>query len=135
MADTFIDANIFLEVALGQKNGHRCAELLHAIATGEDKAFTSDFCIYSFLLALEREGVDYGRIEAATASVLSIRNLEIYRPDVADWVDAVRNCEKNEMDFDDSLVLSCMRRLGINTIATLDKDFEKAGVKFAIAPK
>lgn len=39
--------------------------------------------------------------------------------------DATEAMEKNELDFDDSLVVSCMKNNGIKKIVSLDKHFDK----------
>ena len=45
----FIDANIFLEVALGDKKTKECKKLLNNVNDGQSQAYTSDFIIYSCL--------------------------------------------------------------------------------------
>mgnify|MGYP001603163420 CR=1 FL=1 len=42
-----------------------------------------------------------------------------------DLYNAVQLAEKERLDFDDRLVVACMRNYGIKELASLDKHFDK----------
>ena len=135
MEPVWVDACIFIEIALDQRRAEECAELIKEIREGKVKAFTSDYCVYSTILVTLAKGAGSKAVEGALNAFHSLKGLEIVRPNLEVMHEALSISAKRRLDFDDSLVLSCMRRLGINTIATLDRDFEKTGVEFAVAPK
>ena len=120
----WIDANIFLEVELKQKNFKRCFELLQEIKA-EKEAVTSDFLVYSIILSMQRYKCSAQQIKIFIASLVSLKNLMIYRPSLSDINTALSVMENHKLDFDDSLVYSCMKSLGINKLASLDNDFKR----------
>lgn len=120
----WIDANIFLEIELKQKNFKSCFELLQEVKAGK-VAVTSDFLIYSVILSMQRYKCSAQQIKIFIASIASLKNLIIYRPSLSDMNNALSVMEKNNLDFDDSLVYSCMKSLGVNKLASLDNDFKR----------
>ena len=122
--EIFIDANIFLEIFLDHSNADLCEKFLKSLQE-EDKAFTSDFLIYSCLVAIERRYNDNQKLLDALVFFSSLSQLQILRPSFDEFYDAIEMMEKRKLDFDDSLVLSCMQKFGIKNLASLDRHFDK----------
>ena len=51
----FIDANIFLEVMLENKNSKECEDFLNEVKISKVRAITSDFIIYTSLIQLQNK--------------------------------------------------------------------------------
>jgi predicted nucleic acid-binding protein len=116
----FIDANIFLEVALNDTNGDRCESFLSKLKQG----YTTDFIIYACMLKIEN------RLKNSIALknfVLSMSNLPltIIHPDFEDLYEATFISDKHGLDFDDALVVSIMKRSNVSTLVSYDKHFDK----------
>ncbi len=50
--------------------------------------------------------------------------LIVYSPNLTTIYEAISEQEKNNLDFDDGLVIACMKELGIQDIVTFDTHFE-----------
>lgn len=124
----FIDANIFLEIALGDKKSEDCKKLFTDVNTGEFQAYTSDFIIYSCLLQIQYKTKNSNLMKNFILFVNSISNLIVLRPSLSDMTKAVEYREKYKLDFDDSLVVSLMNNTAIETLVTLDADFNKVPI-------
>ncbi len=121
----FLDANIFLEIALNDKKSEECKKLLDEVLRGKIKAYTSDFIVYSCLLQIQFKTKETKQMRNFILFINSIDNLTILRPSLFDMEKAVEYKEKWKLDFDDSLVISCMVNNGIKTLISLDSDFNK----------
>ena len=67
-------------------------------------------------------------IESVKNSVLffnNIPNLRIIRLSFDDFYSTIEIMEENKLDFDDSLVVACMKNYGIKELASLDRHFDK----------
>ena len=53
------------------------------------------------------------------------KNLRIIRPAFDEFYRAVEIIDSEKLDFDDSLVIACMKNYGITQLASLDKHFDK----------
>lgn len=124
----FIDANIFLEIALSDKKSENCKRLLSDVNNGQFQAYTSDFIIYSCLLQIQYKTKDSGLMKDFILFVNSLSNLTVLRPSLSDMTKAVEYKDKYKLDFDDSLVVSAMINNGIETLITLDADFNKVSI-------
>lgn len=124
----FIDANIFLEIALGDKKSENCKKLLTEVNNGQFLAHTSDFIIYSCLLQIQYKTKNSNLMKNFILFVNSISNLTVLRPSLSDMTKAVEFREKYKLDFDDSLVVSLMSNTAIETLVTLDTDFNKVPI-------
>ena len=124
----FIDANIFLEIILGDKKSENCKKLLSAVNTGQYQAYTSDFIIYSCLLQIQYKKKDSILMQNFTLFVNSLNNLTILRPSLSDMAKAIEYRNKYKLDFDDSLVVSTMVNNNIQTLISLDADFNKVSI-------
>ncbi len=124
----FIDANIFLEIALGDKKSENCKKLLTEVNEGQFLAYTSDFIIYSCLLQIQYKTKDSRLMKNFILFVNSLSNLTVLRPSLSDMTKAVEYRDKYKLDFDDSLVVSSMINNDIETLITLDADFNKISI-------
>ena len=124
----FIDANIFLEIALGDRKSESCKKLLTDVSSGQFQAYTSDFIIYSCLLKIKYKTKDSTLMKNFILFVNSLNNLTVLRPSLSDMTRAVEYRDKYKLDFDDSLVVSSMVNNGIETLITLDADFNKISI-------
>lgn len=122
---TFIDANIFLELALEDKNAEKCENLLRKIKNGEIKAKTSDFIIYTCLLQIQQKLKSTKIMKEFVLLINDLSSLEIIRPSLQEIYDAIKISEEYKLDFDDGLVVSCMVNNDIRDLISFDKDFDK----------
>ena len=132
--EVFIDANIFLEIFLDDSKAEDCKEILRSMRENKKQAVTTDFLIYSCILILYSDLKETKFIRNAIIFFNFYNNLRIVRPSFDDMYDAAEVMEKNKLDFDDSLVVSCMKNNGINKIVSLDKHFDKVNGVERIKP-
>ena len=88
-------------------------------------AITSDFIVYTCLIQTERNRKGSGLIREAIVFFNSFVNLHIFRPKIKDIYAAVEIMNTYKLDFDDSLVVACMKSNGIAKLVSLDKHFDK----------
>lgn len=120
----FIDANIFLEVQLEQKNATDCTNLLLCLEKSPLRAWTNSFLVYSMLMTLLHKSKDVSRAKTFIQAINSYKGLRIFHPGSEVCFKAVLEIEKHGLDFDDSLVIACMKKLGITDIVTYDEHFK-----------
>lgn len=120
----FIDANIFLEIALKDSKYEECEEFLKNLVKSKKMFFTSDFLLYSCLLIIHQK---LNSIQAQKDFLVFINSIKItiLRPSLKGMYNALEIMEKYKLDFDDALVISCMRSYDIKNLISYDKDFEK----------
>jgi|GEM_PF-917640 predicted nucleic acid-binding protein len=128
--EIFIDANIFLEIFLKDSKSEECKTFLKSLKEKNTQAITTDFIIYSCILQIQNKLKSAGFIRSALIFFNSYSNLKVIRPAVDDIFAAIETIEKEKLDFDDSLVVACIRSYGITKLASLDKHFDKVkGIK------
>ncbi len=126
----FIDANVFLEIFLEDSRAADCKNLLTNLEKEGKEAFTTDFILYSCILIAQRNLKETRRAKEIIIFFNSLPNLKILRPTLGDIFEATESMPKNNLDFDDSLVIACMKKYGIKNLASLDKHFDKVnGIK------
>lgn len=123
--EVFIDANVFLEIFFDDFRGNECEKFLKSLEISGITPITSDFLIYSCILAIENKFRDYKKIENALIFFSNYHNLVVLRPSINELLNAVSTAETEKLDFDDSLVVACMQAYGIKELASLDKHFDK----------
>ncbi len=121
----FIDANIFLEIILRDQNSESCKLYLKKIIEGEINAVTSDFIIYTCLLQIQHKVKSISAMNNFLLFLNELQNISILRPNINEIQDALKISERYKLDFDDSLVVSCMVNNDIKTLISFDKDFDK----------
>ncbi len=128
--EIFIDANVFLEIFLKDTKSEECKALLKLLQDKNYKAATTDYVIYSCILQVQNKLKEIKFIKNVLVFFSSYSNLQVLRPSFKDFYDAVEIMESNRLDFDDSLVVACMKNYGITELASLDRHFDKVkGIK------
>lgn len=121
----FIDANIFLEVQLGDKRKEECIKFFRRLQEGEVTATISDFIIYTSLIQIDVNLKSAKVMKDFILFVKSLEDLEIFRPDIETIMKAIGFAKKYNLDFDDALVVSSMLANKIKKLVSFDKDFDK----------
>ena len=116
-----IDANIYLEVALGQEKAGDCASLLSAISQGKLQATVTSFSMHAVEAAL-RNGT---RTAEFLENVQNSRGLRVYATTIAEEQFASALAEKIGRDFDDSLQYFVAKKVGAKAIVSLDGHFNR----------
>lgn len=123
--EIFIDANIFLGIILEEEKAVACEHFLKSLQDKNQNAITTDFIVYSCLIIIERNTKSIKSLKNALMFFAAYSNLRILRPSFDELYSAVEIMESNNLDFDDSLIVACMRSHGIKEIASLDRHFDK----------
>lgn len=128
--EIFIDANIFLEIFLKDAKSEECKTFLKSLQDQNRQALTTDFIMYSCILQVQNKLKATDFIKNVVIFFNSYSNLKVIMPTIDDIFDAIENIEKEKLDFDDSLVVACMKNYWIGELASLDKHFDKVkGIK------
>ena len=128
--EVFIDANIFLEIFFDDSKADECEKFLKSLETSGIIGFTSDFLIYTCIIAIENRFKDYKKVENALIFFRSYSSLRIMVPSFDELHYAIKITSAEKLDFDDSLVVACMKSYGIEKLASLDRHFDKVkGIK------
>jgi len=121
----FIDANIFLEIILKDKKNEECKKFLKRIIDGEILGITSDFIVFTCLLQIQHKTKDLNKMKDFIIFINSIFGLKIMKSSLSNLIKTINFMQEYKLDFDDALVISCMRSNNINNLISLDKDFDK----------
>lgn len=123
----FIDTNIFLELEFQDSRWQECKQLLEKVETGEIRASTLDFVVYSSILEIEsKEPRDAGpKILTFLTVLASLKGLSILRPTGTEMTDAAKFMKRRKLDYDDSYIVSAMKSDGIKTLVSFDRHFDK----------
>ena len=120
----FIDANIFLEIALKDTNYQKCVEFIKNILKNNKNIYTSDFIVYSCLLILHNKLNSYIKMKDFLVFVNS-SNISILRPSLKAMYDTIDFMKRYRLDFNDSLIIGCMLENNIKCLVSYDKHFDK----------
>ena len=123
--EVFIDANIFLEIFLKDNKSEECKKFLKSLQEQAVISITTDFIIYSCIINVQNNLKNIESMKNAIIFFSNHKNLTILRPSFDEFYSAIEIMENNKLDFDDSLVVSCMRNYGIKKLASLDRHFDK----------
>ena len=123
--EIFIDANIFLEIIFDDSKAKECEIFLKSLGFDERVGYTSDFLIYTCLIAIENKFKDFKKLENALIFFKNCPSLKILRPSLDELHYAIQITKSGELDFDDSLVIACMKNNNITKLASLDRHFDK----------
>lgn len=116
----FIDTNIFIyAISSHPEFGSKAREILKRVEEGET-ASTSFIVLCEIAWVMETRGYQ-SRIQEIYELILSYRNLSIIEASTDDLVVASVYVNKHNIDFNDAVNLSIMRREGINEIYSNDK--------------
>ncbi len=119
-----IDANIFLEVELGQKKGFDSKKLLKRFEKGELTGYITDFHVDSIVIVMENYGKKGEEIAIFLSSLLKYRGLSIIVASLDTKICAAEIMEKHHLDFDDALVCQCMIENGLSKLVSYDAHFD-----------
>ena len=124
-ADYLVDANIFLELELGQERADTCEEVLRKFCSGELQGLLLDFAVDSIVIIMESHGKGWEDIRTFLSSLLGYKGLYVYYSSLLDRIMATDHMRSYGLDFDDALALQAMKESGIRYIVSYDKDFDK----------
>ena len=126
-----IDANIFLELELGQKKSLECQELLNMVKDGKIEAIISDITIDSIVIVMENFKKTWREIAIFLTSLLMYKGLRIHSLNMADKIAAAELMGKYSLDFEDSAVLQILvSRSHLKGLISYDRDFDNIpGIK------
>lgn len=122
-----IDTNIFMEIALGQKQNQICEDLMYAIKTDviQEDIFISQFSLSAI------EAMLSGKYENFIKDLLLLihqEKIKIAKNEAEDDL-AILAIEKEiELDFDDTCQFLTANRLG-TYLVTYDEDFAKTSLQ------
>lgn len=131
----FIDANIFLEIQLGQSRSQECKIFLERADAGELRAFTSDFIVDSIVIIMENKGVRISRILRFLLALMASKGISIYNHPFTDRIFATEVMLKSGLTFDDSMVAVALKSLETERVVSFDTHFDDLkGIK-RVEPK
>lgn len=120
----FIDANIFLEIALKDKNWEKCVKFINDAVINNRSLCTSDFIIYSCLIIIYDKLNSHLKMMDFLVFINSL-GIDVIRPSLKAVYNAMEIMAKEKLDFDDALVISCMIENGIRDLISYDGHFDK----------
>lgn len=123
--EVFIDANIFLSLFLNEDNADACEKFLKSLSETNEIPVTTDFIMHGCLIITERNLKSVESLKRAFMFFANFQSLQILKIAFSDISDAIDLMDYQKMDFDDSLVIACMKAYGITKLASLDKHFDK----------
>lgn len=121
----FIDANIFLEVMLQQKNAEECKKLLQYVEKSPKCAWINIFHVFSMVLIVQHKTNQNSKSKKLIESLGSYEGLQIYVPTLKTILRSIDIQLELNLDFDDSLVIATMTDLEISNLVTFDKHFDE----------
>jgi len=135
MPRLLVDANIFLELALGQTRSSECKSFLEKVASGRVKAATTDFILDSVEIVMEDRAAPAAAIEKFFSSLTLYKGLLVHSLGIKGRISAAEEMESNGLSFDDSTSVAAMRRLGIKEIVSFDHHFDRVSTIMRVEPK
>jgi predicted nucleic acid-binding protein len=135
MRRLLVDANIFLELELGQTRSLECREFLSKVAEGKLRAVTTDFVLDSVVVVMEDRGSPASDIRKFLSSLLLYKGLLVHNLDLNGRIEATEEMDKSRLDFDDATSVAAMRRLRIKEIVSFDRHFDTVKAISRIEPK
>jgi predicted nucleic acid-binding protein len=115
-----IDASVFLEFFLDQKDSEACASLLDKVGSGEIESVVTHFAIHGIEATLERGS----RLNDFLRNIENSRGLRIFDTSVSDEIAISIMAEKIGKDFDDTLQYFVAKKVGAKSIVSFDKHFD-----------
>jgi len=134
-AKFLVDANIFLEVELGQRKADPCEKVLRKFHRGELEGMVLDFAIDTIVITMENYGKKWSEIKTFLSSLLGYKGLLIHFSTLLDRITATNYMKNYGLDFDDALALRAMKENGIGNIISYDKDFDRVSDVKRILPE
>ena len=120
-----VDANVFLELFLGQERADECESFLHKVSVGELEAVVSKFTIYAIAALLNNSTL----ILAFLRNVEGSLGLDVYETGVEEEMAAAMLMDKVKLDFDDAVQYYLAKKLGVEAIVSYDRHFDTVDIK------
>jgi predicted nucleic acid-binding protein len=120
-----IDANIFLEVELGQKKGEPARKLLKKFENGELTGYITDFHIDAIVIVMENYNKTGKDIAIFLSSLLKYSGLSIIYISLSSKINSTEIMEMYDLDFDDALICQCMKEKNLKRLISYDAHFDK----------
>ena len=120
-----VDANVFIELFLGQEKAEECERFLKKISLGELEAVVSKFTIHAIEVTLN----DSALILAFLRNVQGSLGLDVYETGVEDEMAASMLMDKVKLDFDDAVQYYLAKKLGVEAIVSYDRHFDNLDIK------
>ncbi|MHA1632085.1 MAG: type II toxin-antitoxin system VapC family toxin [Candidatus Freyarchaeota archaeon] len=126
----FVDSNVFIYVLVrSPKDDYKVAKKILERIEGGEEAVTNVAVIQEIVDWLEcnnrREEIE--KLLTAINSYISLAKAEV---SWRDFMEAIEDMKKYNLDFVDALTLQTMKKYGVKEIYTKDKDFDRVkGVK------
>ncbi|MHA1833492.1 MAG: type II toxin-antitoxin system VapC family toxin [Candidatus Baldrarchaeia archaeon] len=130
-----VDANIFLEVQLGQQKADVCERVLRKFCLGKLKGLLVDFAIDTIVIVMENYGKGADEIRTFLSSLMGYKGLSLHFSSLLDRIMATDLMRDYGLDFDDALAIQAMRENGIKEVVTYDRDFDKVPFVKRIQPE
>lgn len=130
-----IDANIFLEVELGQEKGKHAKKLLKRFENGEVSGHITDFHIDAIVIVMENYHKTGKEIAIFLSSLLKYRGLSIIEISLSSKINATEIMDNYNLDFDDSLICQCMIEKNLKKLISYDSDFDKIDFINRVTPE
>ncbi len=131
----FVDANIFLEVQLGQRRSKECEEFLNKIDAGNLRVFTSDFVIDSIVIIMESRNIRASKILRFLLALRASNGLSIYSHTFSDRILAANLMLKSNLTFDDAMVIVAVEALKVKHVISFDSHFDDVKGINRVEPK
>ena len=121
----FVDANIFLEIALGDERKEECKEILSKVEKNLLRVVTSDFILYACLLQIENRLKSVEKMQDFMIFLDNMEGMQISSPNNETIYDALKIMKIHSLDFDDSLVFAIMKSMGLKKLISFDHHFDR----------
>lgn len=119
-----VDANVFLEIELGQQKADACEGVLRKFQRGELKGIVVDFAVDTIVIVMENYGKEWDKIRMFLSSFLGYKGLRIYFSSLLDRIKATNHAKNLGLDFNDALAFQAMTVNEIADVISYDRDFD-----------
>ncbi|MDI6640468.1 MAG: type II toxin-antitoxin system VapC family toxin [Methanocellales archaeon] len=119
-----VDANIFLEVELGQPKGMHSKDVLSRFKDGELRGMITDFHVDAVIVVMENYKLGWRDIAIFLSGLLRYEGLTVQPMTLGSRISATSHMKNFGLNFDDALAYQCMMENGIEKILSYDADFD-----------
>lgn len=129
-----VDANVFLEVLLGQQYRAECRALLEALERGERDGTVTAYHVDVVAYIVEQTATADTDIPSFLASLMLYDGLSVRNQSLPEKLQACRVMDETGLDFDDSLAVQAATSVEANRIVTLDAGFDSVDTLESVHP-
>ena len=135
MPKYYVDSNVFFYAKiLDIEYGKPCTKIMKAIFNGEIDAVTSALTPIEVANALRKYGLDREDVKNTIDAILSLK-IQVYEFDQIDVMEAIEVSKEFDVSPYDAVHVVTMKKAGVTSILSADRDFDKVvGIK-RIDPK